>query len=204
MMGRPVNPDSDAILHLIQQGTIGAEIGVWMGNTSSKFLLKRPKKVYLVDAWSVEPYKQNTEATYEEYLAKYAKVTGGKNESQFVKFYDKVYQDVMEKYSKKKNVEVVRAKSQDFFRDYTGESFDWVYIDGDHSFEGCLNDLEGCLPLMKKGGIILGDDYRWPFQNQGGKLNGKPGVTQAVDAFIAKYGFDKVQHGNIQYEIRIQ
>ena len=204
MMGRPSNPDSDAILHLIKPNTVGAEIGVWMGNSSAKFLKKDIAELQLVDAWSVEPYKENSESTYEEYLSKYAKVTGGANERDFVDYYNWVHQGVVTRFSQDVRVKVNRQNSIDFFKEYKGNKFDWIYIDGDHSKEGCLADLEGCLQHMKKDGIILGDDYRWPFQNQGGKLNGKPGVTEAVDLFVAKHGFEKIQHGNIQYEIRIK
>ena len=38
MANSGVNTDSDKILHLIKPGTIGAEIGVWKGSSSEKFL----------------------------------------------------------------------------------------------------------------------------------------------------------------------
>ena len=38
------------------------------------------------------------------------------------------------------------------------ESIDLAFIDGDHSFEGCLNDLIVVYPKMKKGGVILVHD----------------------------------------------
>ena len=38
MMATHTNKDSKNIMHLIKPQTIGAEIGVWMGNTSTLFL----------------------------------------------------------------------------------------------------------------------------------------------------------------------
>lgn len=38
---------------------------------------------------------------------------------------------------------------------------DFTYIDGDHSPGQVFRDASMVLPLMKKGGIILFDDYRW-------------------------------------------
>jgi predicted O-methyltransferase YrrM len=38
------------------------------------------------------------------------------------------------------------------------ESIDLAFIDGDHSYEGCLGDLEVVFPKMKKDGIILVHD----------------------------------------------
>ena len=52
-MGKERNSDAPNILHLIKQGTIGAEIGVWMANTSAEFQKKNLKELYLVDPYSV-------------------------------------------------------------------------------------------------------------------------------------------------------
>ena len=46
MMATHTNKDSKNIMHLIKPQTIGAEIGVWMGNTSTLFL-----KNNLKNAW---------------------------------------------------------------------------------------------------------------------------------------------------------
>ena len=42
---------------------------------------------------------------------------------------------------------------------FAPNSFDLVFVDGDHSYEGCLNDLIDTFPLVKSGGRILGPDY---------------------------------------------
>ena len=60
-MALHTNKDSAHIMHLIRKNTIGAEIGVWMGNTSTQFLKKGLKKFYMVDPYSVEPYKNSSE-----------------------------------------------------------------------------------------------------------------------------------------------
>ena len=44
MMATHTNKDSRNITHLIRPDTIGAEIGVWMGNTSTLFLKNKIKK----------------------------------------------------------------------------------------------------------------------------------------------------------------
>ena len=38
------------------------------------------------------------------------------------------------------------------------ESFDLIYIDGDHSYSGIMNDLINSARLIKENGIICGDD----------------------------------------------
>ena len=37
-------------------------------------------------------------------------------------------------------------------------SIDFLFIDGDHSYEGVKNDFEMYKPLVSKGGIIVLDD----------------------------------------------
>lgn len=39
------------------------------------------------------------------------------------------------------------------------EKVDMVFIDGDHSYEGCKGDIEAWLPNIKSGGIIAVHDY---------------------------------------------
>lgn len=38
-------------------------------------------------------------------------------------------------------------------------TFDLVHIDGDHSVQGALHDMELCWPIVNPGGVMLVDDY---------------------------------------------
>jgi len=199
MMATHTNKDSKNIMHIIQPDTVGAEIGVWFGNTSTLFLKKNLKKLYMVDAYSIEPYKENTEATFQEYLAKYSRITGEIAPTGFQKYYDRLFAEVKSRFRTYKEVEICRMTSEDWFEKYGDVELDWIYIDGDHSYEGCFKDLENSLKIVKPGGIILGDDYGWPNAKWS-----KPGVTKAVDEFINKHDLTKMlKHGETQYEIRI-
>ena len=41
--------------------------------------------------------------------------------------------------------------------------FDFIYVDGDHSFEGVLLDIDGALRLTEdENSVVLGDDWFWP------------------------------------------
>lgn len=60
------------------------------------------------------------------------------------------------------------------------EPIDYLYVDADHSHDAVLADLMAWLPHVKKGGLILGDDY-------GNKSF--PGVKMAWDLFESKYNF---------------
>ena len=204
MMGGSTNRDSKDIMYLVEKGTVGAEIGVRKANTSANFVKRGVKELHLVDAWSVEVYKEGTGETgewgsYENYLQRYKQVTGGANEEQFKAYYDKTYNEVVKRFKQMPHVHVHRMSSDDWFAKQEDNILDWIYLDGDHSYAGVLRDLYNALRVVKKGGVILGDDYAWPFQK-----HGKPGVTAAVDQFILETGLELRQEGAVtQFSIPV-
>ena len=42
---------------------------------------------------------------------------------------------------------------------YEDASLDFVFLDGDHSYDGLKKDIIAWLPKVKKGGIICGHDF---------------------------------------------
>lgn len=57
---------------------------------------------------------------------------------------------------------------------WPNNDIDFLYIDADHSYESVMDDLKAWWPLVKKGGIIAGDDYLNPLYT---------GTTDAWDDF---------------------
>jgi hypothetical protein len=45
---------------------------------------------------------------------------------------------------------------------YNDKSIDFVFIDGDHSYNAVIKDIEAWLPKMKSGSILAGHDYGFP------------------------------------------
>lgn len=72
---------------------------------------------------------------------------------------EKGYNQIIEKYSNKENVKIVKMKSDKASLLYPDEYFDWVYLDADHSYEAVINDIKNWLPKVKKGGILSGHDF---------------------------------------------
>jgi len=202
MMSQTTNTDSTAILHLIEEGTIGAEIGIWEGSTSAKLIKKKLKKFYMVDPYSIKGYIPAAEAndptfSYEKYYQNYARMTGGSDPDSFNRYYDQVYNRVVKKFGGRPEVEIVRKNSTEWFNEFDGEKLDWIYVDGDHSYTGVINDLNNCLKVVKKGGIIIGDDYKW------GRDGDKGGVKKAVNEFVEKNNYELVRHGMNQFSIEV-
>lgn len=202
MMGNPFNKDSKNIMSKVPRGSVGAEIGVWMGSSSELFLKRNLKKFYMVDPWNVEGYRPAIDAkddtfNYEQYLKKYSSLVGSSDPKDFQKHYDKVYKNVYEKFSKYPEVEIIRKNSTEWFNEFDIEKLDWIYIDGDHSYTGVINDLNNCLKVMKPGGIILGDDYKWD------RPGDKGGVKKAVNEFVKEKNLNLMKHGINQFSIQL-
>lgn len=179
------NTGSDETWKRIPQGSIGVEIGVWKGDSSAKFL-KRARHLHLVDSWAVEPYSESDEhGGYRAYLKRYAKLVGSSKPADFDAHYESVYQAVKARF-KEDPVTIHRCTSAEFFATFSS-SVDWVYVDGSHTFDGCLADLRGAHKIAR---LIFGDDY-----------GNKPEVKRAVDAFVAETGLQFEPFGLNQYQI---
>lgn len=70
-------------------------------------------------------------------------------------------------------VEFIQAKSEEVFDQFADGSLDYIFIDGEHSYESVARDIKNYYGKVTLGGIIAGHDYSWP------------GVQHAVFEFIA-------------------
>ena len=68
------------------------------------------------------------------------------------------------------------------------KSLDMLYIDGDHSYEGCKTDLELGLKWVKHGGWICGHDFCMNPAKTSQRYDF--GVERAVGEFCVKYGLN--------------
>jgi len=152
-------------LKYINEGDICAEVGVWSGEFSSKILERKPSKLHLIDPWKSQNVIERLYSVDQEKM-------------------DKVYARVLNKFSKVNNVEFHKQFSTDV--SFPKEYFDWVYIDGDHSYDAVKKDLSFYYPLIKKGGYLCGDDYGlWSNKpKEGFGSDGGGGPKLAVDEFV--------------------
>ena len=120
------------LLEMMPKHSVCAEIGVSQGRFSEEILeTVQPKKLHLIDPWSGEPHIDY----YQEVLEKFkAQIDSGQ-------------------------VEIHREKSQNAYDRFPDQYFDWIYVDGSHSYESVKKDLDLYYPKIKMYGFITGDDY---------------------------------------------
>lgn len=77
---------------------------------------------------------------------------------------------------------------------YGMQPVDMVFVDGDHSYEGCRGDMHHWLPNIKPGGILAVHDYgkAEAYKRQHNPADVPhprpwPGVDQAVDEFMKDF-----------------
>ena len=122
---------------------VGVEVGVCLAHTTEAFAkgIKNLKKLYAVDNYP----------TFVDW--------DGSD-------WNKDRQDLMKKAAQEKmlahkdKVEFLHVSSEDFVKTIEDESLDFVFIDGDHSFEAALKDFQNYYPKVKKGGIFGGHDIQ--------------------------------------------
>jgi len=156
-----------------------AEIGCLTGNNAKALLQQRPNMTLLmVDPWAeADP---NYKATG-DYMTRWGP-------GQWQNVYKKAMSQTQFAHHRR---EVIRERSVEAAKQVEDGSLDLVYIDANHSYEGCLSDIQAWLPKIKPGGVLSGHDY-----NHDKEINKKKwGVMKAVNETAA--ALDKeVKTGN--------
>ncbi|MDQ6811903.1 MAG: glycosyltransferase [Actinomycetota bacterium] len=154
---------------------VGAEVGSWRGDFAALILRwVRPGRLFLVDPWrhsSAEGYERALYGGHAD---------GGQQDM------DRVYESVLERFKNEIDagqVVVRREPSVGAAEAFKEGALDWVYLDGDHTYDAVRADLAAYWRVVKPGGILAGDDY-----GEAGWW--EDGVTRAVDEFSDAHGVD--------------
>lgn len=135
--------------------SVGAELGVFRGQTTFHLLETLPElAVVAIDTWCNQLYEVKD---------------GSMQPRQFA--------DVEADFDRRRGrfadrLAKIKDDSVTALRKFPAGHFDWVFIDGDHSFEGAARDIRESLRVVKPTGWILGHDYDWP------------GVRKALDTIL--------------------
>jgi hypothetical protein len=123
-----------------------AEVGVFKGAYSKVLDTSNPTQLTLIDIWR---HIKEDGSVYSELDACNLTDRG----------HIKNWKKVIAMFEDNKNVEVVREFSTIYAETVPAEHYDVVYIDGDHSFNGCLNDMNAWASKISKRGFMYGHDY---------------------------------------------
>jgi SAM-dependent methyltransferase len=172
------------LLALISIGGVCAEIGVWQGDFAAQILETcRPLKLHLIDPWRYTP-------AYERSFY------GRSRDSQTT--LDGIHDSVQERFGSAIAagvVEVHRQTSEAAALLFPDGYFDFVYVDGNHTYEFVRRDLEVYRPKLKPDAVLAGDDYAlrgwWEW-----------GVKRAVDEAVREHAYEPIWLGR-QFVLRL-
>jgi Methyltransferase domain len=146
------------LLSIIPENSIILEIGVFRGEFAEELLETNPKELYLVDIW-----------------------TGGwgsgdkdGNNHHHIDDMLEVYLNLTDKYKTFSEVKVIRSPSTSFLNWCEPNTFDVIYVDGDHEAPAVYGDMVNSLTAIKNNGWLMGHDYHGQ-------------VRYAVDKFCIDY-----------------
>ena len=90
-----------------------------------------------------------------------------------------VYETYLDRTGDHQNIQTIVSTSDDAVEKLGGLKYDFVYIDGLHTYEGVKTDITNYLPLVKEGGVIGGHDYT-------NRIPHLVGVYEAVNEMFGK------------------
>jgi len=80
-------------------------------------------------------------------------------------------------------VQLVEGDSSTQLAEFPENYFDWLYVDGDHTYEGCKKDLVQAMRTVKPGGLVFVNDYIFFSHVEGAPF----GVIHAVNEICHEY-----------------
>jgi predicted O-methyltransferase YrrM len=130
------------------------EIGTWCGQGSTQIWLNElhpGSTITLLDSW--KPYCQND---YNDEHFNYKDMDNRMTDAYIktfnaVKSFESIRDDI--------KISIIRCDSKTYLNNFADETFDFIYIDGAHYYENVKSDIQQAKRLIKKCGIISGDDY---------------------------------------------
>jgi len=149
------HPFTKYVKKTLGDNLVGAEIGVFKGENAKNMLsILNIKKLYLID-----PYKAYNDASCSAYQM---------NEN--------IKTQAQKRLSNYKNIKFIGKTSMDAIDDIPN-NLDFIYIDGDHTYNGVKTDVMLYWSKIKVGGIMGGDDFTL----------GHVGLINAVIEFVNKH-----------------
>ena len=156
------------------------EIGAWAGFSAIRFSKIPGIKVITVDPWEVYTEISQNKNFYPKDGTRF-KMKKAIEKNKIVRFFKKNIQN-------SDNISFIRERSENVFKLFKENYFDIIYIDGDHSYNSVYNDIKGALKIIKKPGLICGDDL-------------EKQVFELDKTFLDKESIDFIDYKNFDYSM---
>jgi predicted O-methyltransferase YrrM len=152
-----------------KDGLVIVEVGTWKGKSAVHMatILKREGysnfKIVCIDTWlGAQEFWTDRK--------------GGIRDLVFVNGYPSIFYTFTKNVKKLGHDDVIcpfplSSSEAAYVLDYYKIKPDIIYIDAAHEYEAVKHDISLYWPLVKEGGVLMGDDYHWR------------GVSRAVDEF---------------------
>jgi hypothetical protein len=184
-----VFPTRIDMLSVVPTHGVYAEIGVFKGEFSDVLCkVLQPRQLVLIDLFSGFTNSGDQDG----------------NNMEIVNIGD-VYRRLVAVSKKFPALNVMKGDSSTILRSFPDNTFDMIYIDGDHSYEGVKKDLDVAMMKVKPGGWIMGHDFGLNFEKA--KHVYEFGVEKAVrelcgnrDQGVTVLGMD----GCVSFGIRVR
>jgi hypothetical protein len=174
--------ERENLVSFLPHGAVGAEIGVAHGDFSEILLDRaRPSLLYLIDPWSHQEPDDQDPVTYLKGISRSPGSFGPPGENALG---DEQYAAVRQRFANRPEVVFSRQFSYKIAREFADDYFDFVYIDGNHSYEYVFQDLLDFAPKVKDEGLIMGHDF---FEDAFASKE-RYGVIDAVHRFLRRAG----------------
>lgn len=137
----------DEALARVQEPVIFVEVGSWLGRSTAYLAgriqrLEKPVQFFAVDTWLGSPAEPGMLLTVETH--------GGDLFPQ--------WQRNMKQAEVLAYVQPMQLASVDAARHFEANSIDFVFIDGEHTYDAVSADIQAWLPKLEPGGTLAGHD----------------------------------------------
>lgn len=127
---------------------LGVELGVWYGYNMGHLLEECDNIEYL---WGVDPYLPYQD--WNRYIGQ-----------DLMDAAEQSTRDIISCFPDKGTL--IKETSEVAQRRFVDETLDFIFIDGDHSFERCYEDLNLWYSKVRPGGLFSGHDFSLPGVNE--------------------------------------
>lgn len=178
------------LLTCLPKGGKICEVGVFKGEFSREIInILEPLELHLIDIWKWTYFdwdsplvKNKLQKDHFIHWAKsqFAEYKGDHPDHLLERFYQEIL--ILKETTKNTKIKVYRGDRLAMADQIPDQLFDAIYIDADHHYDSVLEDLFYYRKKLKKGGIIIGDDFIDDLK----RSDGLYGTIDAVNTFIKR------------------